>query len=156
MTKFGKGLFLFIFVSVLTVVIVVLLWRPYAPMRAEELVGNYTFDCDIVDGQLTLRPNREFFQTMYIKSTGQRLTADGTWNYRTKVIGGITLGEISFDGMVVVLAWPGELRTDLKSLRPGGVVDIVWDWDGQIVIGEEAEGWPVWRRHGDRGGVTNR
>ncbi len=87
---FAKRFCLVLFAPLLAIVIAILLWRPYAPMRAEELVGTYTFDCDLVDGKLTLRANGEFSQSMDIKSTGQRLSAEGTWTYGREACGGIT------------------------------------------------------------------
>jgi hypothetical protein len=120
---------------------------PSTPRTAQELVGTYIRDCDLVHEQLVLNHDGTFTQTVSIQATGEEISSHGAWTYQTHTSGGCIFGEVTFrGGYVSVLEWPDKLRADYIHPKSGAGFIPAEYYFGQLELGGRVDSWPQWKK----------
>lgn len=145
--KAGPGLRLIVVLgAILLLMLVVYLCLPYAPRTTGELCGTYMLDCELVEGELILRPDGTFTQTATIKSTSEKISSKGTWTYGTGTSHGVIFGNVTLDGFVSARKWPGERDPDYAHSQPGIAVWPAEYWFGRLILGGRVDSWNDWKK----------
>lgn len=119
---------------------------PRAPRTAAELCGRYVLHSDDVHGEMNLRSDGTFVQTLAIKSRSQEISSEGNWNYETRMSGGVMFGNVRFlNGFVDVFQSPDRLKPADASRTLGITVLPAEHWFDGLVLGR-VDSWPEWKK----------